>query len=161
MKMEQTECSETSAYKIQTPGNYPEENIQHTEHSESLKSRILLLTYSMEQSPQLVKKFPAFYGTRRFTTAFTSARHLSLSWASSIQSMPPSPNFWRSILILSPHLCLSLLSGILPSSFPILYTPLLSPIRTTCPAHLLLLLDLIIRIIFREQCRSLTLKSPN
>jgi len=29
--MEQTECSEMSAYKIQTPGNYPEENIQHTE----------------------------------------------------------------------------------------------------------------------------------
>ena len=28
--MEQTECSETSAYKIQTPGNYPEENIQQT-----------------------------------------------------------------------------------------------------------------------------------
>jgi hypothetical protein len=27
MKMEQTECSEKSAYKIQTPGNYPEENI--------------------------------------------------------------------------------------------------------------------------------------
>jgi len=38
-----TEGSETSAYKIQTPGNYPEENIQHTEHGESLKSRILLL----------------------------------------------------------------------------------------------------------------------
>jgi len=37
--MEQTECSETSAYKIQTQGNYPEENIQHTEHSERLKSR--------------------------------------------------------------------------------------------------------------------------
>jgi hypothetical protein len=28
---------------------------------------------------QLVKKFPAFYGTRRFLTALTSARHLSLS----------------------------------------------------------------------------------
>jgi hypothetical protein len=28
MKMEQTECAETSAYKIQTPGNYPEERIQ-------------------------------------------------------------------------------------------------------------------------------------
>jgi hypothetical protein len=28
MKMEQTECSETAAYKIQMPGNYPEENIQ-------------------------------------------------------------------------------------------------------------------------------------
>jgi hypothetical protein len=41
VKMEQTECSEMSANKIQTPGNYPEENIQHTEHSESLKSRII------------------------------------------------------------------------------------------------------------------------
>jgi hypothetical protein len=30
MKMEQTECSEKSAYKIQTPGNCPEENIQQT-----------------------------------------------------------------------------------------------------------------------------------
>ena len=31
MKLEQTECSETSAYKIQTPGNYPEaHNIQNT-----------------------------------------------------------------------------------------------------------------------------------
>jgi len=34
---------------------------------------------------QLVKKFPAFYGTRRFFTTFTISRHLSLSWASSIQ----------------------------------------------------------------------------
>ena len=38
-----TECSETSAYKLQTPGNYPEENIQHSEHGRSLKSRILHL----------------------------------------------------------------------------------------------------------------------
>jgi len=30
MKMEQTECSETSAYKFQTPKNYPEESIQHS-----------------------------------------------------------------------------------------------------------------------------------
>jgi len=43
MKMEQTECSETSAYKIQTPGNYPEESIQHSEQGESLK----LITKSM------------------------------------------------------------------------------------------------------------------
>jgi len=33
-----TECSETSAYKIQTPGNYSEESIQHSEHGERLKS---------------------------------------------------------------------------------------------------------------------------
>jgi hypothetical protein len=39
MKIEQTECSETSAYKIQMPGNYPEESIQHSESGESWKSR--------------------------------------------------------------------------------------------------------------------------
>jgi len=37
--MEQTECSETSAHKIQTQGNHPEERIQHSEYDESLKSR--------------------------------------------------------------------------------------------------------------------------
>ena len=50
-------------------------------------------------SLQLVKKFPAFYGTRRFLTALRSARHLSLSWASPIQSSYPTPTSWRSILI--------------------------------------------------------------
>jgi len=39
MKMEQTKCSVTSAYKIKTPWNCPEESIQHPEHDESLKSR--------------------------------------------------------------------------------------------------------------------------
>jgi hypothetical protein len=29
MKMEQAECSETSAYKLQMPGNYPEESIRY------------------------------------------------------------------------------------------------------------------------------------
>ena len=42
--------------------------------------------------PQLLKKFPAFYGTGTFVTAFTRARHLSLSRAKSIQSMPPPPS---------------------------------------------------------------------
>jgi hypothetical protein len=40
---------------------------------------------------QLVKNLPVFYGTRRFIKAFTSARHLSLSRASSIQSILPHP----------------------------------------------------------------------
>jgi len=52
---------------------------------------------------QLVKKFPAFHGTRRFITALTSVRHLSLSWASPIQSIYPHLTSWRSILILSTH----------------------------------------------------------
>ena len=78
---------------------------------------------------QLVKKFPAFYGTRRFLTALTSVCHLSLSWASPIQSTYPHPTSWRSILILSTHLCLGLPSGLFPSSFPTktLYAPLSYP----------------------------------
>jgi len=67
---------------------------------------------------QLVKKFPAFYGTRRFMTAHSSVRHLSLSWASPIQSTYPPPTSWRSIQILSTHLRLGLPSGLFPSGFP-------------------------------------------
>ena len=61
---------------------------------------------------QLVKKFPAFYVTRRFITALTSVRHLSLTWASPIQSTYPPPTSWRSILILFTHLRLGLPSYI-------------------------------------------------
>jgi len=48
MKMEQTECSETSAHKIQTPGNYQKERIQHSQHGESLKSRIFTILCYVE-----------------------------------------------------------------------------------------------------------------
>jgi hypothetical protein len=105
---------------------------------------------------QLVKKFPAFYGTRRFHTALTSAHHLSLSWASPIQSSHPHPTAWRSILTLSSHLRLGLPCGLVPSRFPTrtLYTPLPSPIRATCPAHLNLL-DFITRKILGKGSRTI------
>ena len=106
---------------------------------------------------QLVKKFPAFHGTRRFITALTSVRHLSLSWANPIQSTDPYPTSWTSILILSTHLRLGLPSGLFPSGFPTktLYAPLSSPIHATCPAHLILL-DFITRTILGEEYRSLS-----
>jgi hypothetical protein len=40
---------------------------------------------------QLVKKFPAFYGTRRFITALTSARHLSNRWRLLRDASPRNP----------------------------------------------------------------------
>jgi len=89
---------------------------------------------------QPVKKYSAFHGTRRFITALTSVRQLSLSWAHPIQSIYPHPTSWRSIRILSTHLRLGLPSGLLPSGFPTktLYTPFSSHIRTTCPANLII-----------------------
>jgi hypothetical protein len=42
-----TECSETSAYKIKTPGNYPDESIQHSEHGGSLKSRNIKVVFGV------------------------------------------------------------------------------------------------------------------
>ena len=51
---------------------------------------------------QLVKKFPAFYGTRRFITALTSFRQPSLSWATPNQSTCPQPTSWRCDNIIHP-----------------------------------------------------------
>ena len=68
--------------------------------------------------PLLVKKFPSFFGTWSFITAFTSIPYSSVSWAETIQSTPPYPTSWRSFLILSFHLHLGLAHGFFPSGFP-------------------------------------------
>ena len=131
------------------------------QHCHRILSRRLLTPWNRVlienlTSSQLVKKFPAFYGIWRPITAFPSDSHLSLSWATLIQSMPLHPTSWRSIIILSSHLQLHLPSVLYPSGFPtkFLYTPLPSPICTTCSAHLIL--DFITRIILGEEYRSLS-----
>jgi hypothetical protein len=50
VKMEPTECSETSAFNIHTPGKYPEENLPYLQHGESLKTMILLVS-SLNKNP--------------------------------------------------------------------------------------------------------------
>ena len=107
---------------------------QHNRQKQYIEQHIKIILQKLTRS-QLVKKFPAFYGTRSFITASTSARHLSISWASSIHSITPHPTSWRSILILYSHLLLGLQSGLFPSGFPTntLYTSSLSSIRATCP----------------------------
>ena len=90
-------------------------------------------------SSQPVKKFSENFGTRRFITVLTSAHHLSLSLARSIQSMSPHSTSLGSLLILAPpHLLLGLRSCLFASSFPTktLYAPLLSSPHMCYMPHL-------------------------
>jgi hypothetical protein len=83
---------------------------------QTINTNLLHDTHCIKTGLQLVKKIPAFYTNRRFITPITRARHLSLSWARSVQSMPPPPphpTSWRYILMLFSHLRLCLPSGVL------------------------------------------------
>jgi hypothetical protein len=51
VKTEPVQCSEKSAYNIQTPGNYPDDNTLHPQHGESLKTTL----WKVRQIFRLVK----------------------------------------------------------------------------------------------------------
>ena len=83
---------------------------------------------------QLVKKFPAFYGTRRFITALTSVRHLSPEEASCLQvflntnvlqggvvSTSPNPQAGGPPLVGSPRLLFQFIRSYPPYWRPFLY----------------------------------------
>ena len=102
-------------------------------------SRVLLEKLT---DPKLVKKFPVFYGHRKFNTAFTRSQPLVPihSQRNPTDNIPLCILF-NTHLMLSSHLC--------PD--PHVYPPTLhalpfSPMRATCPIHLTLL-DLITLII--------------
>ena len=110
-----------------------EKAIEHTIHWWGQRNM-----YSMEQrhsweaNRSSVRKFSAFYENRRFITAFTRVSHLYLSWARSIQSMPPShfSNIhFNTIQILR--------RSLLPSGFPTktLYVSLPHTCYMPCPSQ--------------------------
>ena len=85
----------------------------------------------------LVKKFLAFYCTRKFIIILTTARHWSFFRSSSIQSTPTHPTSLNPILIFSSHLHSDLPSNLFPSDLPQnLYAPMntMLPCFTHCPA---------------------------
>ena len=123
---------------------------------------IYLLTHSMEQSPSWeANRFSASQEIRRILwdpKVHYRIHKCSLPVPILSQHDPiltPHPTSWVSILILSSHLRMGLLSCLFPSGFATktLYTPLISPIRATYPAHLFLL-DFITRAVLSEEYRS-------
>jgi len=117
-----------------------EHNLTYTEIHERKNKQ---LTNPTEQSPfweanwfSASQEVPNIYGTRRFTTTFTRARHMSLFWARSIQSMPTDTTSWISSLVLSmPDSSKWSLSFTFPHKNPVC-TPLVPhTCYVPCPSH--------------------------
>ena len=78
-----------------------------------------ILTYSREQWPSWEgnwfsssEEIPCIIWNSKVHYHIHKCCHLPLSWPRSIQTMPSHPTSWRSIILLSSHLCLGLPSGL-------------------------------------------------
>jgi hypothetical protein len=101
--------------------------LRHYVHGASYSGRLRVA--------HLHKKFPTFYGSRKFITVYTRIRHLRLITS---QLNPVFNNIsLRTILILSFYLRLSVRSCLLPSGFPtkILHTLLFYSTCATNSIH--------------------------
>jgi hypothetical protein len=99
---------------------------------------------------QILQSFPTFYETRMFITVFTR-------WN---QSVPSHPMSLKSISILPTFLRLGLRSDVFWFSHRTPICRFLRPIRTTCPAHLILFYLLILIMLGEEyKLRSFSLCS--
>jgi len=147
----------------------PEREVEHASPSnaevknEYSYTSVALFTYFMEQSPWESNRFSA---SQEFPRSLCNPNvhyriHKCPPLVPILSQLDPTHTPTSPLpedpSILSSHLLLVLPNGLFPSDFPTktLYTPLLSPIRATCPAHLILF-DFITRTILGEEYRSLS-----
>jgi len=125
---------------------------------ESTVRELFQLTNSMEQSPSwgtnshsASQETMCLKWNPKVITMFMRIHHWSLSWVTQIQSAPFQPISFRSILIVSSHLCLGLPSSLFPLGFSnknFVYISHL-PMHATSLTNLILL-DLVTLTVFGE-----------
>jgi hypothetical protein len=102
-------CASWWKKRVLQTGCSPRLWLSRISYWERMKQRYLinwltLRSWALLERPLDVRSldsFPAFHGTRSFSTEFTRALHLFLSLVRPIQSRSPHPTSSRSILILS------------------------------------------------------------